>query len=51
MTSATHPIDYAHVGQEIHLGAKDPPPDIPILLDVKDHAVSGYAAIACTPNL
>ncbi len=50
VVSIVPPIDYRHVGQEIHLGATDPLPDIPILTDVKDHAVSGYAQAMKAPQ-
>lgn len=36
------PLGYAHVGQEMHLGAADPIPDVPIMTDVTDHYISHY---------
>ena len=45
------PIDYTHVGQEIHLGAPDPLPSIPIMTDVQDHYISNYAENMNNPSV
>lgn len=38
------PIDYKHVGSEVHMGAIDRHPDVPLLIDVGDHDISKYIA-------
>lgn len=43
------PIDYSHVGPEIHLGEADPCGNIPILIDTPDHDISKYAKAIQTP--
>lgn len=42
VVSIVPPLDYVHVGQEIHLGAADPIPQVPIMTDIADHYVSNY---------
>lgn len=44
------PLDYVHVGQEVHLGAVDRYPDVPILLDVGDHDIKKYIAALQSGN-
>ena len=35
-------FNYMHVGQEIHIGAKDNHPNLPFFTDIPDHDVSKY---------
>lgn len=42
--SCVPPIDYQHVGSEIHLGAADTHPNLPLLTDVRDHDIARYVA-------
>ncbi len=44
------PLDYVHVGCEVHLGPADNYPEVPVLLDVGDHSVAAYVKNLETPE-
>lgn len=44
------PVDYKHVGRELHLGPTDQFPDIPLMFDVGDHDIAKYAAALASPE-
>ena len=48
--SSVPPINYSHVGYEVHLGFPDLHNDIPILLSVCDHDIARYATILNSPD-
>ena len=48
--SCVIPINYTHIGTEIHLGSKDPCPNVPVLLHVPDHDIATYVAHLENPS-
>lgn len=44
INSCIPPLEYVHAGKEIHLGAADRCPDVPVLLDIGDHDIKKYIA-------
>lgn len=50
VVSALPPIDYKHVGRELHLGPTDHFPEIPIMFDVGDHDIAKYNAALASPD-
>lgn len=42
VNSCLPPINYQHVGIEIHMGAIDEHPDLPLLIDIGDHDIKNY---------
>ncbi|KAG5461737.1 MAG: Alpha/Beta hydrolase protein, partial [Olpidium bornovanus] len=44
------PLEYCHVGVEVHLGPKDNYPSIPVLFDLPDHQIALYVKYLLLPD-